>query len=140
MTTFGRVSLTLGAIAAAVCLCVAANHWLERHFETGRAADLGHKSMQHAVGTVERVERNADATLVCYNIDSFAELPAGDRSFYETTEQLRIAGQGPRCISAHNAALAGALKPRQKIDVLFTLENGGRISVARVEAGGQQIN
>ncbi|MDR3792975.1 MAG: hypothetical protein P4L03_06305 [Terracidiphilus sp.] len=139
MTTFGRVSTAVGALAAVVCACVLANHWLEQRYAQDRTAALGHKSAQHTAATVVRVERGADAVKVCFAIDSFAELPAEDQSFYETTERARAAGHGPRCVSAHNAALADAVKAQEKIDVYFTLENGGKISVVRVEAKGQEL-
>jgi hypothetical protein len=133
------VSIAVGALAVAVCAGVMANHWLEQRYAQDRAAALRHKSTQHAAATVVRVERGADAMKVCFAMDSFAELPAGDQSFYETTERARAAGHGPRCVSAHNAAAAEAVQPQEKIDVFFTLENGGKIAVTRVEAKGREL-
>jgi hypothetical protein len=114
-----------------------ANHWLKPRIFSGQGTEQA-KAMQHAVATVDRVERGASTTTVCYSIASFNELPAADRSFYETTEAARTAGHGPRCVATHNPAVA-ALTPGSKLDVYFTLENGGKIAITRVAAGGREL-
>jgi hypothetical protein len=137
MTTFQRVSIAVGALAVAVVLCMLANHWLKPRVFPGQGAAQP-KAVQHAAATVERVEQSADGTRVCFSIRSFDELPAADRSFYQTTEEARAAGHGPRCVTTHNSAAAG-LTQGAKLDVFFTLANGGKIAIVRIAAGRSEL-
>lgn len=135
MTTLQRVSIALAGLAVAVLLCVLANHWLKpRVFPSHGPAEP--QRTYHALATVTRVEHAAAATTVCFAIDSFAELPAADRRFYETTEAARSAGHGPRCVSAQGV---GNLAQGAKLDLFFTLANGGKIAMARIAAGSRDL-
>ena len=138
MTTLTRVSMAVGALAVAVCAGVLANHWLERRLAADGGVALRHKALQHAAATVTGVEPGTEDVKVCFAIDSFAELPAEDRSFYETTERARAAGHGPRCVPVHGET-GRSMSAGAKLDVFFTLENGGKIAVAHVEAKGQRL-
>ena len=137
MTTYQRVSIAIGAIAVAVCLCKLANHWLKPLIFPAEMVQQT-QAIKHAAALIEHIEHGTNSTTVCYSIASFNELPASDRSFYETTEAARTAGHGPRCITTHNAA-AATLTPGAKLDVFFTLANGGKIVIARIAAGNNPL-
>jgi len=96
------------------------------------------KAIQHAEARVDRVEGSAGNLTICFSIASFNELPAGDRAFYETTEAARKAGHGSRCVTSLNPA-AAALVPGAKLDVYFTLANGGKIVIQRIATGASDL-
>lgn len=137
MTTLQRVSLAVGGIAVAVVLCLLANHWLKPRIFSPQSEQQA-STLYHATATVERAERNADGIRVCYSVSSFTDLPAADRSFYQTTEAARAAGHGPRCLTTQSAAAEG-VQPGSSLDMYFTLLNGGKIAIVRVAAAGNNL-
>jgi|GEM_PF-1813915 len=137
MTTFQRVSIALGVIAFAVCVCMVANPWLKPLIFPAQTVQHA-QAIQHAEARVDRVEGSAGNLTVCFSIASFNELPAGDRAFYETTEAARKAGHGSRCVTTRNPA-AAALTQGAKLDVYFTLANGGKIVIQRIAAGANEL-
>lgn len=66
---------------------------------------------------------------VCFTIDSFAAIASRDRSFYETMERDRQAAHGPRCLLEPARAFPESLHPGDRLDAIFTPEDGGKITV-----------
>jgi hypothetical protein len=69
---------------------------------------------------------------VCFTLDSLAAIGSGDRSFYETAERDRQAAHGPRCLVEPARQLPDSLNPGDRLEVIFTLEDGGRIEVEKL--------
>lgn len=137
MTTLQRVSIALGCIALAVVLASIANRWLKPHV-FGNLQLSQPAARHHATARIERVESTREATVLCYTLNTLEDLPAADRSFYETTEAAHTAGHGPRCMTTR-AAAARSLSKDTLLDVEFTLGNGGKIAITRVSTAGQAL-
>ena len=108
--------------------------------QTGRS-----KAIMHASGTIVKVEEQAHdeqsydllpGPHVCFTIDSFAELPSAERNVCESAEQARQAAHGPRCRDTSIDPSAVKLNPGDRVDVYFTSQDSGQISIARVSASG----
>jgi hypothetical protein len=127
----------LVSIAAPVAICF----WVIHTFDANRKLAVQHKSVQHASGTIVSVteqphdEQSYDllpGPRVCFTIDSFAEIPGAERSVYESAERIRQAAHGPRCLETSIDPSAVRIKAGDPVDVYFTLENAGQISIVRI--------
>jgi protein involved in polysaccharide export with SLBB domain len=99
----------------------------------------------HATGTIVTVEEQAHdeqsydllpGPRVCFKIDSFAEVPSAKRNVCESAERARQAAHGPRCRDTSIDPSAVKLNPGDRVDVYFTSQDSGQISIARVSASG----
>lgn len=102
----------------------------------------------HASGTVVSVEEQAHdeqsydllpGPRVCFNIDSFAEVPNAERSTYETAERTRQGAHGPHCRDTSIDPSAVRIKVGDHVDVYFRLDGAGQISIMRVSARGADL-
>jgi hypothetical protein len=102
----------------------------------------------HALGTIVKVDEQAHdeqsydllpGPSVCFTIDSFAEIPSAERNVCESAERARQAAHGPRCRDTSIDPSAVKLKPGDRVDVYFTLQDSGQISIARVSARGVDL-
>ena len=104
-----------------------------------------HEATLHTTGTIVTVEEQAHdeqsydllpGPRVCFSIDSFAELPSAERNVCESAERARQAAHGPRCRDTSIDPSAVKLKPGDRVDVYFTSQDSGQISIASVLASG----
>ena len=139
MVTFTR-SLAGFAIVVVVAWVL---HVANQHFLAGIHTATEHKTIESAPATLAAVAVDPAGwprrARLCFTIDSFASLPDADRSFYETSEGARLAGKGPKCMSGRIPDDYRAPAVGEKIQVFFTLENGGLIAPARMEWNGREI-
>ena len=115
---------------------------------SGSAKSPAHSDVLHAPGTIVSVEERAhdeqsDDLLpgphICYTIDSFAEIPDGERDTYQEAERIRSAQHGPRC---HDTAIdpsAIRFKTGDRVDVSFSLGDRGQISIVKISARGVEL-
>jgi len=94
------------------------------------------------VASVAALPANSDlpsgGLRVCFSIDSFEGIPAGDRSYYETHERARQAADGPLCLN-QPAPTTAAPRPGDRLELSFTLENGGVIAPYKLTFEGQTL-
>jgi hypothetical protein len=139
MNAGSRIALSINLALIAAGAAAMVYRWVDYRHREGATVAVQRKSGQSAPGTVLSVSRlPADAATtpgpekmrVCFSIDSFAGIAAKDRSFYESTERARQAAHGPRCEVLPAQQPLEALHPGDRIEVDFTLENGGGIAVS----------
>ena len=148
MRTLVRTAAALALIVLLAEVIGIVNRWASKRFANNMAVAVRHKSAQQAQVTVVSVAQEPngrwpkemrDPVRVCYSIESFASLASQDRSFYETTERIRQAADGPLCRVAHTHPQADSIKAGDHLDISFTLENGGHISVSSLSRNGQEL-
>jgi hypothetical protein len=148
MNTRSRIVLGVSLVLITVGSIVMVNQWIDHRFREGMAVAVQHKSMQHAPGALLSISRlpstlespkKPQRVRVCFSIDSFEGIAAEDRSFYEATERTRFAADGPRCEIYPVNQVTDSLKQGDPLEVDFTLENGGKISVYRLVVHGQDL-
>jgi hypothetical protein len=102
----------------------------------------------HASGSIVSVDEQAHdeqsydllpGPRVCFNIDSFAEVPIAERSTYETAERTRLAAHGPHCRDTSIDPSAVRIKVGDRVDVYFRLDGAGQISIMRVSTHGADL-
>lgn len=76
---------------------------------------------------------------VCYTIDSFSAIPSPQRSAYASAERARLAVNGPRCRDTSIDPAAVQIKVGDPVDIYYTLENGGQISIVSVYTQGLEL-
>jgi len=137
--------VSIGIWLSLICLAAGlmAWRWFDYWFRSSMKVAVQHKSMQYAPVTVVSVAAAPiDPTLpqsrmrVCFSIDSFDGIAAGDRSYYETHERARQAANGPLCLDEPTPTTAAPL-PGDRLELSFTLENGGVVAPYRLTASGQ---
>lgn len=148
MNTRSRIVLGISLVLISVGSIVMVYRWIDYKFRERMAVAVQHKSMQHAPGTLLSISRlpstlespkEPQRVRVCFSIDSFEGIATEDRSFYEATERTRLATDGPRCEVYPVNHVTDSLKPGDPLEVDFTLENGGIISVYRLVEQGQVL-
>ena len=109
----------------------------------GKSEAIEHKFMQNAPATLVSVTAEPSGwprrARLCFAIDSFASLPEADRSFYEMSEQIRLAAKGPLCM---NGRLPDDFRPPQagdRVALYFTIQDGGLIAPGRMEWNGREL-
>jgi hypothetical protein len=140
--TLLRSTLALCLVLIMVKAIVPISHWIEHRFNLGAPIADRHQALLHAPGTVKSlVATGPEATPLhlCFSIDSLAEIPIRDRSFYESTEGDRQATEGPLCRDLPRNAAAAVLHPGDPLQVGFQLASGGRIHIAQLAANGQNL-
>ena len=139
MPTFTR-SMTGFAIVVVVAWVL---HLANRHLIACKITPLEHKTIESAPATLATVSVDPAGgprqARLCFTIDSFANLPDSDRPFYENSERTRLAVKGPLCMSGRVPDDNRAPAAGEKVQVYFTLENGGLIAPTRMEWNGREI-
>jgi hypothetical protein len=138
---------TMMALAAVVALAWAA-HWASHRFGGGMSASSGHEAVLHAPGTVVSVTaissgkdgvESATRARVCFSIDSFSEIDEERRELYEIHEHARAAADGPLCRTAIVPAETPTPEAGDRLDVYFTLQEGGGIEPVKLIRKGVEI-
>lgn len=115
--------------------------WFSHRFTQGMAVAVQHKSVKHSPGKVLSATKltqeqpspgGAQLYSICFSIESSSEIASDERSEYQD------ALNQPFCRNIQNPA-AAKLKAGDALAIGYLLENGGQISVARIEASGQSI-
>jgi len=127
--------------AAVVSIGCRANHSANAGSEPANQQN----AIMHAAGTVVSVEEQAHdeqsydllpGPRVCFTIDSFAEVPSAERNAYESAERERRAAHGPRCRDTSIDPSAVHIKPGDHVEVYYTLQKSGQISIVKVSTRG----
>jgi hypothetical protein len=94
------------------------------------------------VASVAALPANSDlpsgGLRVCFSIDSFEGIPAGDRSYYETHERARQAAKGWLCLNVQSPASA-VPHPGDRLTLTFMRGDGGGIVPYKLTFEGQTL-
>jgi hypothetical protein len=139
--------VSIGIWLSLICLALGfmAWRWYDSTHGSEKIAEPWPNRLQHAPVTVASVATlPANSGLpsgglrVCFSIDSFEGIPAGDRSYYETHERARQAAKGPLCLNVQSPT-SEAPRSGDHFTLTFTLEDGGIIKPYELTAGGQTL-
>ena len=111
-------------------------------------ASMEHKSAHTGGGTVvsiaRSVPRKSPATApsrgqytVCFTLDDWGKVRDDPR--YETAERERERSSGPRCEAFDSMLGVSKLKPGDKIQIVYMLENDFHIDIASINAFGVDL-
>jgi hypothetical protein len=94
------------------------------------------------VASVAALPANSDlpsgGLRVCFSVDSFEGIPAGDRSYYETHERARQAGKGPLCLNVQ-PPISAVPRPGDRLTLTFMRGEGGSIVPCKLTFDGQTL-
>jgi hypothetical protein len=137
MKTLLRTILVFGLLLIVVHTIVRMNR--KTPASTPAAANA---TLHHASGRVLKIEPAGSAVEsynLCFSIDSFADLPANERDFYEIHERAYVAAHGSRCSVSSAVEAIHTLRPGSALDVLFTQENGAEIVIQQLAVNGENL-
>jgi hypothetical protein len=137
--------VSIGIWLGLICLAsgLMAWRWFDYRYGSAESAAPGPNAVRRVPVTVVSVAdlpadsaRPGNRVRVCFSIDSFAGIPASDRSYYETHERARQAAKGPLCL---DEARGAATRPGDRLMLSFTLENGGAIAPRELTVDGHAV-
>lgn len=136
-----RTALAINLAIVAVGSSLIIYNWYASRRAAAIPSAADNEPELHAPATVTSVaqlpgapDASSPQMRVCFTIDSFAAIDRRDRSFYETMERDRLAAHGPRCQIVPARLSPASLRPGDHLDVIFTLQDGGRIAVKELTA------
>jgi hypothetical protein len=137
MKTLLRTVLVFGLLLIVVHTIVRMNRKTATSTPAAATATLHHANghmlkMEPAGGVIESYN-------LCFSIDSFNDLPASERDFFEIHERAYVAAHGPRCRESSAVETIHTLRPGSVLNVLFTQENGAEIAIQQLAVNGKNL-